>query len=291
MIGKGMAISNTGAAVSYALQQSKKPEIVHRQFLVGKNPKEITGEFKIFHGHHDHCKNKTIGFMLSPTIKDGKNMETKDLKELSQRFFKEMNLENCQAIAIAHRNREHLHLHLYVNRIDFNGKAQNIGFIGIRAKLAAEVVAQQMGLTTVREAREQRLAQTREIRGEIKEIHDRVIIWNRPGNFEDYMKAMKREQIKVLPFINKQNELQGFRFEYKGTNLKGSEVHPNMSMARIAAQLTIGSFQAKRMIESRAMGFMGRTVRVSERLARGLREGSLQFSRRLVKSKDRGMEI
>jgi len=291
MIGKGNAISNTGASISYALQPSKKAEIVHRQFLVGKNPKEIAQEFKIFHQHHDRCKNKTMGFMLSPTIKDGKTMDNRDLKELAQRFLKEMKLEDCQGIAIAHRNREHVHLHLYVNRIDFSGKVQDTGFIGLRAKIAAEVVAKQMGLTTVREAREQRLAETKEIRGEIKGIHDRVILWDRPGNFEGYMRAMKKEQVKVVPFINKQNELQGFRFEYKGNNLKGSEVHPNMAMAKIASQLTIGSFHAKRMIESRTMEFMGKTIRVSDKLAKGLEVNSLRFARRLTRVKDMGMEI
>ena len=40
---------------------------------------------------------------------------------------------------------------------------------------------------------------------------------------------MKNHRVKVLPSINKANQLQGFRFEYKGVNLKGSQVHRSMS--------------------------------------------------------------
>ncbi len=50
----------------------------------------------------------------------------------------------------------------------------------------------------------------------------------RPKDFDQYIQYMKQNEIKVIPSINKSNKLQGFRFEYKGHNLKGSEVHRSM---------------------------------------------------------------
>ena len=49
---------------------------------------------------------------------------------------------------------------------------------------------------------------------------------------------MEANGVKVIPTINNQNKLQGFRFEFDGHNLKGSEVHRNMSIGNIGKQLS-----------------------------------------------------
>tara|TARA_R110000868_G_scaffold136776_1_gene349831 strand:- start:114 stop:617 length:504 start_codon:yes stop_codon:yes gene_type:complete len=41
-----------------------------------------------------------------------------------------------------------------------------------------------------------------------------------------------------IPTINNQNKLQGFRFELDDHNLKGSEIHRNMSLGNIGKQMT-----------------------------------------------------
>lgn len=48
---------------------------------------------------------------------------------------------------------------------------------------------------------------------------------------------MKKLDIKVVPVINKSNQLQGFRYKYKNVNLKGSEVHRSLSINKVAPQL------------------------------------------------------
>ena len=60
----------------------------------------------------------------------------------------------------------------------------------------------------------------------------------RPKSFDDYLKAMETNGIKVIPTINNQNKLQGFRFEFDGQNLKGSEIHRNMSAGNIGKQIS-----------------------------------------------------
>ncbi|MCG2462893.1 hypothetical protein K8352_19175 [Flavobacteriaceae bacterium F89] len=67
------------------------------------------------------------------------------------------------------------------------------------------------------------------VRQEIKQIHDKVMQNERPQNLDDYIRAMQQREVRIIPSINKQGRLQGFRFEYKGHNLKGSEVRRSMS--------------------------------------------------------------
>ena len=151
MIGKGTSISHTGTSIDYGWNQEKDAEIVFSQHLAGNNPHEITEEFKLIQEENTRCQKNTLSFILSPTQEDGSNLSKQQLGELTQKFIKEMQLKERQAIAFVHRDKAHTHVHLYVNRIGFDGKAYNDSFIGKRSQLAAEYVAKEMGLTTVKE--------------------------------------------------------------------------------------------------------------------------------------------
>ncbi|MCG2462894.1 relaxase/mobilization nuclease domain-containing protein [Flavobacteriaceae bacterium F89] len=151
MIGKGRSIANTGASIAYGWNKEKDAEIIHSQYLAGNDVGRITEEFKIIQDQNVRCHKNTLSFIISPTPGDGRNLTKEQLGELTQRFLKEMNLGNHQAIAFVHRDKAHTHVHAYVNRIGFDGKAYNDSFIGKRSQLAAENVAKEMGLTTVRE--------------------------------------------------------------------------------------------------------------------------------------------
>jgi hypothetical protein len=238
MIGKGKSISHTRASMSYGWNQEKDAEIVLKEFLHGDSPAEITKEFKMVQDLNYHCTKNTLSFVISPTIEDGKHLETKELNEITARFIKEMNLEERQAIAFVHQDKEHKHIHLYVNRIDFRGVAYNDSFIGKRSQLAAEKVAERMHLTTVKQVQFEKAFNLLEIRTEIKRRHDLTMKQFQPKSFDDYVKAMETNGVKVIPTINNQNKLQGFRFEFDGHNLKGSEVHRNMSVGNIGKQLS-----------------------------------------------------
>ena len=156
MIGKGKSIAHTRASISYGWNQEKEAEIIYKEHLMGENPKEIGKEFKIIQDQNSRCKNSTLSFVLSPTIEDGKKLNKKTLHEMTQRFIEKMKLEERQAIAFVHRNKEHTHIHLYVNRIGFDGRAYNDSYIGKRSQNAAEQVAKEMGLTTVREVQKEK---------------------------------------------------------------------------------------------------------------------------------------
>ena len=237
MIGKGHAISRTKVSISYGWNQEKEAEIVLKEHLAGDTPDEITEEFKIIQSQNQRCHNNTLSFIISPTIEDGKDLSKKDLGEIARKFLKEMNLRNHQAIGFVHRDKAHTHIHIYANRIGFDGKAYNDSFIGKRSQIAADNVAKELGLKRVRDVQLEKAQELKGLRQEIKNINDRVL-QSRPKSLDDYMKKMKEHKVEVIPTINKSNQLQGFRVEYKGVNLKASEVDRSMSGNRLIAEIS-----------------------------------------------------
>ncbi|MDO6737386.1 relaxase/mobilization nuclease domain-containing protein [Wenyingzhuangia sp. 2_MG-2023] len=232
MIAKGTCLSNTKAALLYGDDINKDAKIIFSNYLHSQKPSEIAKEFKLFQDQNTYCKKNTFSFIISPTIEDGKKMNEADLKKMCKLFLKELKLDEHQAVGYVHRDKEHLHAHLYVNRVNFSGEAFDAWRIGKRAQLAAKNVALQMGLTTVEQVKEQKQENTKLIRGEIKSIHDSMMK-QRPKSLKDYIKKMKNNNVIVKPVINKQNKLQGFRYEYKKHSFKGSEVHRDMSINKL----------------------------------------------------------
>ena len=267
MIGKGKSISHTKASMAYGWNQEKDAEIILKEFLHGDSPAEITKEFKILQDQNYHCTKNTLSFVISPTIEDGKKLNKKELQAIVKRFIHEMKLGERQAIAFVHQDKNHKHIHLYVNRIDFKGVAYNDSFIGKRSQIAAEKVAEHLGLTTVKQVQFEKEFNLREIRTEIKRRHDLTMKQFKPKSFDDYIKAMQVNSVKVIPTINNQNKLQGFRFEFDGHNLKGSEVHRNMSVGNIGKQ--ISGIQGKSILKENnvSVKLAGKVVDLTPSLA------------------------
>ncbi|CAM4056978.1 relaxase/mobilization nuclease domain-containing protein [Gillisia hiemivivida] len=266
MIGKGHSIARTGASIDYGWNQVKDAEVVLKEYLAGDTPQEITEEFKIIQSQNERCTNNTLSFILSPTIEDGKDLSVKDLEEISKKFLKEMNLQNNQSIGFVHRDKEHTHVHIYTNRIGFDGKAYNDSFIGKRSQLAADNVAKELGLTRVREVQQDKLQELNPQRLAIKQIHDRVLE-SKPKSLDEYINKMKEHQVKVIPCINKSNQLQGFRFEYKGMNLKGSDVHRSMTGGKLIGEITRNSAYTRMKEVPNSLKLMDKTVQVSANMA------------------------
>ncbi|WP_166968075.1 relaxase/mobilization nuclease domain-containing protein [Yeosuana marina] len=285
MIGKGKSISHTMASMSYGWNQEKDAEIVFKEFLHGDSPVEITKEFKMLQDQNYHCTKNTLSFVISPTIEDGKRLQKKELQAITKRFMHEMKLGERQAIAFVHQDKEHKHIHLYVNRIDFKGVAYNDSFIGKRSQQAAEKVAEHMGLTTVKQIQFEKELNLIEIRMEIKRRHDLTMKQFQPKSFDAYVKAMEVNGVKVIPTINKQNKLQGFRFEFDGHNLKGSEVHRNMSMGNIGKEMS--RIQGKSILKDNnaSIKLAGKVVDLTPNVA-------LKITKFIIKRAiDKGMDI
>ena len=267
MIGKGKSISHTNASMRYGWNQEKDAEVVLKEQLYGNTPNEITQEFKLLQDQNHNCTKNTLSFVISPTIEDGKELSSKDLNKITKEFIKQLNLQDRQAIAFVHKDKEHKHIHLYVNRIDFKGQAYNDSFIGKRSQQAAEKVAEKLHLTTVKQVQFEKEFQQREIRQEIKRRHDLAMKQFEPKNFDDYIKAMAANKVKVIPSINKQDKLQGFRFEFQGHNLKGSSVHRNMSLANIGKGINKNSYTPLIQPKTNTVSLLGTPVELSTKMA------------------------
>ena len=146
-----------------------------------------------------------------------------------------------------------------------------------------------MGLTTVREVQQERLNQIQSVRQEIKQIHQKVITEMKPKDFDQYIKYMKQRNVEVIPSINKSNQLQGFRFEYNGQNLKGSEVHRSMSMARIAERIGFDKIASQKIVKGNSLELLGKTVGISPNLAATIAKRVIKMA--VKKTVGLGMEI
>lgn len=285
MIGKGKSISQTSASISYGWNQEKDAEIVFRQHLVGDTPSEISKEFKTIQDMNYRCKKNTLSFIISPTISDGEKLQAKDLQEIIQKFIAQMKLEERQAIAFIHQDKKHKHIHLYVNRIDFSGKAYNDSFVGKKSQLVAERVAEDMKLTTVKQVQFEKEFNLREIRTEIKRRHDLSMKQFQPKSFDEYIKAMETNGVKVIPSINKQNILQGFRFEFDNHNLKGSEVNRNMSILNIGKELNQNPYASLFKAKTNQVKILGKVLELTPNFA-------LKITNKVIKKViDLGMSI
>lgn len=266
MIGKGHSIASTGASIEYGWNQEKEAEVVFKDHLAGETPKEITEEFKIIQSQNERCAQNTLSFILSPTVKDGQEMSKAQLKEITRQFLKEMDLKNRQAIAFVHRDKAHTHVHVYVNRIGFDGKAYNDSFIGKRSQLAADNVAKELELTRVRDVQNEKLQELKWQRLAIRHINNKVVE-TRPKSLDEYINKMKAFNVQVIPSINKSNQLQGFRFEYKGANLKGSEVHRSMTGGKIIGEISQNQKLTKLKEVPNTLKLMNKTVQLSTNMA------------------------
>ena len=262
MIGKGHSISRTRESIAYGWNQEKDAEIVLKEFLAGDTPQEIAEEFKIIQSQNNRCINNTLSFVVSPTIEDGKNMIRKDLEEIAKRFLKEMNLKNHQAISFVHRDKEHTHIHIYVNRISMTGETYKDNFIGKRSQIAADNVAREMGLTRVREVQQDKLQELNQHRKEVQNIHEKVSL-SKPKSLDEYIKLMQEHRVTVIPSINKSNQLQGFRFEFKGINLKGSEIHRSMSGSKIVVGISQNNSFTKLKEAPKSLQLASNTIQLS----------------------------
>lgn len=267
MIGKGKSISHTAASISYGWNQEKDAEVVLQKHLVGENPNEITQEFQRIQELNTHCNRNTLSFVISPTVNDGQKLKLKDSEKITAKFIDTMKLSERQAIAFLHKDKQHTHIHLYVNRIDFKGQAYNDSFIGKRSQLAAEKVAEKMQLTTVKQVQFEKNFQTQELRNEIKRRHHLTLKHQKPENYQQYLDGMKANGIDVIPSINKQGNLQGFRFHFQGQSFKGSEVNRNMSMAGIGKSMSAYSNPTNIISKNNTVKLLGKVLPVPQKLA------------------------
>jgi hypothetical protein len=264
--------------MGYGWNQEKNAEVVFRQHLVGENPNELTQEFKRIQALNYRCKRNTLSFVISPTIKDGQRMTVKDFEKVTSKFMEQMKLGERQAIAFLHRDKMHNHLHLYVNRVDLQGVAYNDSFVSKRSQHAAAQVAEDLKLTTVRQVQFERDFDTKEIKKEIQRRHLLTLKQFKPRNFDEYIKGIETNGVEIKAVINKQNQLQGFRFKFDGFDFKGSEVNRKMSMGNIAKQLLENSSYKQLVSDKNMIRLNSKRIEISIKMSKSLEKMKIKKS-------------
>ncbi len=267
MIGKGSSISSTLGAIRYGNNKEKEAEQVYSDLIVGETAEEIAQEFKAVQELNQNCERNTLSFILSPTVRDGENLSNRELGELTKKFIQQMKLEERQAVAYVHRDKVHTHVHLYVNRIDLNGRAYNDSFIGKQSQLAAERTARELGIQTVKDVQYEKNLELSRTRSEIQKVHQNAISQNRTIDLQTYINRMREQQINVIPVINKSKQLQGFRFEYQGQSIKGSDVHRSMSASNLLKSIN----------RAKSVAISGRSVPIAPSLAKAVAKKILKI--------------
>lgn len=245
MVGLAKACSGGGALANYVLNENKGYEL-DRNNLCGLTPKEIVEEFKMIQDLNQRATNKTFSLVLSPDIKDGKNLTNDELKAMTQEYLQKLGIdpEKQQYVAFVHTEKEHKHIHIIANRVQPNGKLISDHHIGKRGQWIAHEIAKERGLVSAKEKmfeniknNEQNKGNLRELKSEIFKKHQEVLK-NNPGTFSKYTDEMKKLGLDVRPTINKQGEVQGFRIIDNETkkDFKASEINRSMSIRNLIKQ-------------------------------------------------------
>lgn len=244
MIGMAKACSGGGSLLNYIMNDEKGYELF-RNNLCGLNPKEIIEEISIIQDLNHRAKNKTLSLVLSPSIEDGNNLSDTELKEISIEFLKELGIdaENHQLLVFVHTEKKHKHLHFFCSRvslIDF--KLVNDHHIGKRAQWAAHRIATKRGLTSakqimidkIRANQNQELKIPKSTKDEIYSKHLKALE-RQYNSLNEYFQVMKTMGVEVQPSINKQGQVQGFRFVNVATkeSFKASEVNRKINLKDI----------------------------------------------------------
>jgi len=236
MIGKASACPGGTALFNYVINDKKGYELT-RNGISGSTPKELYENMNIIQKQNSKCSNNTISIVLSPTVEDGKKLSDTELLAITKDFLAELDLDpnTEQYIAFVHDEKEHKHVHLLLNRVQENGKLIQDNFIGKRAQHAAHRVALKNGITSARELKHKNESKNtvlnKDVKQRIKTAHLDVLKQN-PKNLNDYKRFLLLKSIELIPTINKQGKIQGFRFLdfTTGTNLKASEIDRNLKL-------------------------------------------------------------
>ena len=242
MIGKAKSCVGGFSLFNYVVDDEKGIELL-RNNLCGETPIELFQEMKILQNLNQKATNKLISMVLSPHVNDGENLSKKQLENITKQFLKELeiNIEKSQFIAFLHTEKLHRHIHILLNRVDQNGKLFQDHHIGKKAQWSAHRVAEKNGLISAKQIRIDKIkasevinSNSKNLRKEIYQKHLKVIE-SKPLTMEKYLSEMLKQNVKFIPTINKQGELQGFRVRNmeNQTEMKASDVHRNMGLKNL----------------------------------------------------------
>ena len=239
MIGKAKSCVGGFSLFNYVIDDEKGIELL-RNNLCGETPIELFQEIKFLQNLNQKATNKLISLVLFPHVNDGENLSKRQLENITKEFLKELEIDadNSQFIAFLHTEKRHRHIHILLNRVDENGILLKDNYIGKKAQWAAHRVAEKNRLISAKQIRIDKIKASDDIKSNSKNLRKEIyqkhlkVMESKPLTMEKYLAEMLKKNIKFIPTINKQGELQGFRVRNmeNQTEMKASEVHRNMGL-------------------------------------------------------------
>ena len=227
---------------NYVIDDQKGIEIL-RNNLCGETPIELFQEMKILQNLNQNATNKLISMVLSPHIDDGEKLSKKQLQNLTKEFLKELEIDTNQSqfIAFMHTEKRHRHIHILLNRVDEKGKLLKDHHIGKKAQWSAHRVAEKNELVSAKQMRIDKIRASESFEFDSKNLRKEMfrkhlnVMATKPNTMEKYLSEMLKKEIKFIPTINKQGDLQGFRVRdmESQTEMKASDVHRNMGLKKL----------------------------------------------------------
>lgn len=229
MIGKAKACIGGSKLMSYVINEKKGYEL-ERNNLSGKTPFELFDSMQVIQNQNLRCKNNTISIVLSPEKDDGKKLTDDDWRKLTKGFLSSLGIDAKQAqyISFIHTEKKHKHVHIILNRVQDDATLIKDHFIGKRAQHIAHKLAKGMNLKSAmeikRENEKSRKEQLKDFRALFRTSHE-AVKEKYPKDITTYSELMKQRGFKILPSINKQGDVQGYKIQnLHNETLKLSEI-------------------------------------------------------------------
>lgn len=227
MVSKAKAIKGSAKSIEYIQSDKTLGDAMEldRNGIISNDPKEILDELRIMQEANEKCKKNTISIVISPSSQ--KEFSKPELREITREHLKGLGLDQNQYLATVHQSTGHTHIHIIANRIDEHGKAVSDSFISKRSQDISERIAQEKGLLTAKDWKKINEVTISPVKEEIKQAHD--FAKSKVHDFTQYSELMKSRRVEILPTINKQGEMQGFKFlhEQSAMTFKASDIGKN----------------------------------------------------------------
>jgi len=227
MVSKAKTIKGSAKSIEYIQSDKVLGDAMEldRYGIVSDDPNEILQEFRIMQEANEKCEKNTISIVISPSSE--KEFSKAELRDIARTHLKGLGLENNQYLATVHQSTGQTHIHIIANRIDEQGKAVSDSFISKRSQDISEKIAQEKGLLTAKDWKKVNDLTILPVKEEIKQTHD--FAKSKAHNFSQYSEFMKGRGVEVIPTINKQGNMQGFKLhhEQSGMTFKASDIGKN----------------------------------------------------------------
>ncbi|MEO7802065.1 MAG: relaxase/mobilization nuclease domain-containing protein [Ginsengibacter sp.] len=208
-------------------------EIILTEGVRGHNYKLMAEDFEMQKEMRSSKSQSCFHAILS--FYPGENPSNEIMKEIAQKYLKELGIVNTQYAISKHTDRAHLHMHIIANMVNNNGKAISDSWIGLRGKKIAQRLTHDYKLIPALEknlklTNLEALSQSEAIKYQIYiAISD---ILPKCKTMEELESRLLKLGIETQYKYNGQtNEKQGVSFKKDKFCFKGSQVDRKFSLA------------------------------------------------------------